>query len=92
MQFDRKLTTDELESIIELAKENTSAGIVKFYDIALGDQELTYGSVESIKPTEFAIPKDQWGEIAQAFGSQPTNGINGANAMLTWMNVGPSGR
>jgi len=47
---------------------------------------------ETIDPTGYAIPEEQWTEISQMLqDTSHRDGLDRVNAALDWMNIGPSG-
>lgn len=51
-----------------------------------------FEQAESIDPTRFAIPEEQWHEVSGLLTNmaKEASGLSGVNAALGWMNSGPS--
>lgn len=78
------LTDEELAAACEPVEDGTNI-IIDVFRLLLREEGTTWEEQDSINPTEYAIPEDQWKEIANALTKN-----YGIEAALTWMNVGPS--
>ncbi len=87
MTFNRRLTDGEMATIQRETSDPT-ATIVKFYDVALAPS--TFDEQETIQPTEFKLPEDQWGQICNWLREGQDNADNAFAACWSWMNSGPS--
>lgn len=50
-----------------------------------------FSQAETVDPTAYAIPAQQWASISQMLMDLADDPIDRANAALDWMNYGPSG-
>jgi hypothetical protein len=93
----------EVESVIDKAEHPMEAlvGALKTtFNILLAPEEKTwddFGPDNQIPSSQYAIPDDQWQEIAEALKVRTDAlaaplGVNdaGLHILLDWMNVGPS--
>ena len=87
MQFNRRLTGAEMESLKSVAGDPV-ATIVKFYDIALAPS--SFDEQEAIQPTNFKIPESQWGQVVSWLREGQPDADSAFVACWHWMNSGPS--
>ena len=80
MRFSRELSQDEMDELKEI--HNSHLIVKRFFEIALIDIGSTWDAEDSIDPKEFAIPEEQWKEIAVHLVT--------FDGQWTWMNIGPS--
>ena len=92
-QVRRRLTGTEMDKIKAAAAVSWQSALVETW-LCFG-VDLTAPLAEGeqpIRPYDYAIPRDQWGVIAQWCGDSPHGSdIGRVNHMLDWMNYGPSG-
>ena len=84
------LTDEQLEEITQAAALNWVDGVVLTF--AAFDVDLRSPEGPSVKPSDYAIPTEQWKRISTACGSSTgsLDPLASANHMLDWMNYGPS--
>ncbi len=94
-KIQHKLTDPEMAHILNAISEAEELpqvdAIVETFKILMGED--AWDNATSVDPADYAIPEDQWGEIAEAVGEaeKRLGPITQVNAMLDWMNKGPSG-
>jgi len=95
----RPLTKAEMAEIMALVdgmvvESDYDKPLIKVFDLLLHDIGQTWDSMETVKPSDYAIPLAQAHEIIQAIGDKIVS-ISGLQEdmvtwNLTWMNKGPS--
>ena len=86
--FRRPLTDDEMTALRAEATGDPVSVIVGFYRLACpAAYGMAFDDVEQVRPTDFAIPDEQWKKICEWI---VTGSSTPAGALL-WMNKGPSG-
>lgn len=102
-QWRRPLTDDEMEMVLAVAAEAGDDAAEAFahtavavFSIAMPERDgRTWvefvASDDVLHPWDYAIPTDQWQRIGLALVERETRGpVPGVNALLDWMNKGPS--
>lgn len=84
----QRLTTDQLESILEIARTGRWVTVVletfKILGVDLSDPDCG-----QVNPMHYAIPVEQWEAICAALNRSGTS-IGSVGRGLDWMNYGPS--
>lgn len=104
-KWQRPLTKAELDGLLTAINDAPtpldalSAGLLGFFRLALPEatgqtwDEFMADETATLTPWHYAIPEDQWGALATAISdrSRAVDPLYAANAMMDWMNKGPSG-
>ena|ERR1035437_2708213 len=99
---ERPLTDSELSAILdniaaaESARDALIAAVIGTFDALMSDHGSSYAAAESIDPTAYRIPMEQWQAICGALlGDDPArrhcSELAAVNLGLDWVNLGPSG-
>lgn len=88
----RKPLPESLMKTIRVIVTSAMSGQDKFEAVLLiANSYGLYAEAESLDPTNYAMPHDQWLSIAdllaEHLSDDPTTQVN---AVLSWMNIGPS--
>lgn len=85
----RRLNDTEMDVIhTSIESDGWAAGVIttfRFLGVDLA------GDGPQIRPSDYAIPEDQWGEIAVWCEETAASDLGAINHMLDWMNYAPSG-
>lgn len=88
-QTQLRFTDERMAAIKSVASHDWQQAIVdayKGFGIYLNDDDCP-----PVDPKKYALPADQWKEIAAALADSPNQSpITAVNRMLTWVNIGPS--
>lgn len=84
---------------MHIISDETMAAIAEMDDpiaiieAAWRDIEPKWDEMETVNPTEYAIPEEQWKAVCQRLiDLDDPSAINRVNYGLTWVNVGPSAK
>jgi hypothetical protein len=85
----RPLTDDELQQCVDAARRSWVDAVRTVLRIML-NVDVTSPHCPKFSPSLAVIPATQWGIIASACTVLDDDAISSVNAMLDWMNYGPS--
>lgn len=85
-----RLSDETFASVVERAGAGDLVGALDETFAAFGVYLLVTDSPQ-LRPSDYAIPRDQWEAICGALAQSSDSDLSGANRAMDWVNFGPSG-
>ncbi len=85
-----RLSDETFASVVSTAEAGDFVGAVVETFAAFG-VDLLDADGPQLRPSDYAIPRDQWEAICGALVRATDSGLGGANRAMDWVNLGPSG-